>query len=234
MGDELDNGLYTDVGIVELRRYVTRPDQRDTLIDLFEREFIESQEACGMLPAGQYRDLDDPNAFVWLRTFPNMKHRRPALEAFYLHSQAWADHRDAANATMIDSDNVLLLRNARNDSGLDLHSLTRPTLMDSRNGTSLVAASIIMLDTPASDAYISTFEEKTLPRVQKHARRVSYLVTEERPNDFPRLPVRESEYAFVVLGICSNADAMHSWTRVFEKQNAQTLRLQPTTRSLFA
>ena len=34
--------------IVELRQYTLRPNQRDTLIALFEREFVESQEACGM------------------------------------------------------------------------------------------------------------------------------------------------------------------------------------------
>ncbi|RZL06943.1 MAG: NIPSNAP family protein, partial [Rubrivivax sp.] len=34
--------------IVELRRYTLHPGQRDTLIELFEREFVESQEALGM------------------------------------------------------------------------------------------------------------------------------------------------------------------------------------------
>ena len=34
-----------------------RPGRRDDLEALLEREFIESQEACGMVPLGQYRDL---------------------------------------------------------------------------------------------------------------------------------------------------------------------------------
>ena len=33
--------------IVELRQYTLHPGQRDTLIDLFDREFVESQEAPG-------------------------------------------------------------------------------------------------------------------------------------------------------------------------------------------
>src|SRR5260370_36686938 len=112
-------------GVVELRRYALHPGGRDVLIPLFEREFIERQESCGMVPIGHYRDLDDPNSFVWFRGFADMETRRGALEAFYT-SPAWMDHRDAANATMIDSDNVLLLRCARPATGFDPQSLTRP------------------------------------------------------------------------------------------------------------
>src|SRR5437870_12322186 len=34
--------------IVELRQYTLHPGQRGVLIDLFDREFVESQEALGM------------------------------------------------------------------------------------------------------------------------------------------------------------------------------------------
>ncbi len=53
--------------IVELRQYTLHPGKRDVLIDLFDREFVESQEALGMKVIGQFRDLDNPNRFVWLR-----------------------------------------------------------------------------------------------------------------------------------------------------------------------
>src|SRR6266478_8831760 len=55
--------------IVELRQYTLHPGQRDVLIDLFDREFVESQEALGMKIIGQFRNLDNPNRFVWLRGF---------------------------------------------------------------------------------------------------------------------------------------------------------------------
>lgn len=97
--------------IVELRQYTLHPGQRDALIDLFDREFVETQEAHGMRVLGQFRDLDQPDLFVWLRGFADMDVRRRALEAFY-GGPVWAAHRAAANATMIDSDNVLLLRPA--------------------------------------------------------------------------------------------------------------------------
>ena len=97
--------------VIELRQYTLQPGQRDVLIELFEREFVESQEAIGMRLVGQFRDVERPDRFVWIRGFPDMRSRAESLQAFY-GGPVWAAHRDAANATMIDSDNVLLLRPA--------------------------------------------------------------------------------------------------------------------------
>lgn len=62
--------------VVELRQYRLRPGQREILIELFERELIEPQEAVGMQVLGQFRDLDRPDRFVWLRGFSDMEARR--------------------------------------------------------------------------------------------------------------------------------------------------------------
>ena len=51
------------------------PGRRDDLIELFDREFVETQEAVGIQVIGQFRDLDDPNRFVWLRGFNDMSAR---------------------------------------------------------------------------------------------------------------------------------------------------------------
>ncbi|MET8046512.1 hypothetical protein ABZU75_02850 [Streptosporangium sp. NPDC005286] len=68
--------------IVELRQYTLHEGGRDVLIDLFEREFIESQEAAGMTVIGQFRDLDAPNRFV--------RKRSPALPS----GSGWRPPRD--------------------------------------------------------------------------------------------------------------------------------------------
>ena len=52
--------METFAPIVELRQYTVFPGKREVLIDLFEREFIETQEAVGMKVIGQFRDLDKP------------------------------------------------------------------------------------------------------------------------------------------------------------------------------
>src|SRR5881398_4261577 len=87
--------------IIELRQYTLHPGKRDVLIDLFDREFVESQEEMGMKIIGQFRDLDNPNRFVWLRGFRDMPSRAQALKNFY-GGPVWKAHREAANATMIE------------------------------------------------------------------------------------------------------------------------------------
>ncbi|MGW4060607.1 NIPSNAP family protein [Amycolatopsis sp. NPDC004747] len=98
--------------VVELRRYTLHPGRRDELIELFEREFVEPQEAAGAHLFGLFRARAAPDEFVWLRGFRSMESRKAALEQFYF-GPVWQEHRSAANATMIDSDNVLLLRPVR-------------------------------------------------------------------------------------------------------------------------
>src|SRR5215470_11200374 len=102
--------------VVELRQYTLQPGQRDVLVDLFDREFVESQEAAGMAIVGQFRDLDQPDRFVWIRGFADMPSRARALASFY-GGPAWRTHSAQANATMIDTDNVLLLRPVTARSG---------------------------------------------------------------------------------------------------------------------
>lgn len=252
MGNELDHGIYatvrtladTQFGVVELRRYVMRPGRRDELIAFFEREFVESQEACSMVPIGHYRDLDDAESFVWFRGFEGMETRREALEAFYLNSRSWLDHRDAANATMIDSENVLLLRPARPHSGFDLGGLRRPEAAQVRPAASVVGVAVLMLSAPADEACIAAFERELLPELERNAQRVAYFITEQRPNDFPRLPVREGEWALVVMGICACREGVDEWLRSFEEPRLaaairaqltgrESLRLEPAARALF-
>ncbi|MEV0588205.1 NIPSNAP family protein [Nonomuraea sp. NPDC050310] len=96
--------------IYEFRQYTLHPGVREEFVRLFERHFVESQEEAGISLVGIFTDLDRPDAFVWMRAFPDMEARRVALEEFYLRGAAWREHRDAANGMMIDSDDVLLLR----------------------------------------------------------------------------------------------------------------------------
>src|SRR5260370_2438825 len=80
--------------ILELRQYTLHPGQRDVLIELFERAFIETQEAVGAAVIGQFRDLEDPNRFVWLRGFPDMENLLAPSQAFYARLHAH-DHPQA-------------------------------------------------------------------------------------------------------------------------------------------
>ena len=86
--------------VVELRQYTTHPGTRDTLTRVFEQHLIEDQERCGMRVLGQFRDLGDPDRFVWLRGFANMEARTRALVGSYMgRSETSAAQRAPATST---------------------------------------------------------------------------------------------------------------------------------------
>ena len=100
---------FEDCPLVELRRYTLHPGRLPDLLAVFERHLIEPQEDSGMTVGGTFADEDDPDCFTWLRGFADHGARVRALETFY-RGPVWARSGDAANATMVDSDDVLLLR----------------------------------------------------------------------------------------------------------------------------
>ena len=206
--------------VVELRQYTLHSGAREVLIELFDREFIESQEAVGMKVIGQFRDLNDPNRFTWLRGFSDMPTRAQALTAFYT-GPVWKAHRDAANATMIDFDNILLLRPARAESGFSLEKSDRPPLGASEIPMGLVIATIYHLEAPAGDDFVDFFQHSVKPALtEAGASILAYFVTEYSPNNFPALPVREGEHVFV-------------WFSRFQDQAAYERHLTALSRSLY-
>ena len=62
------NAAAIDSGcrVLELRQYTLHPMQRDTLVELFDRELLESQETLGIRVVGQFRDADNADRFVWI------------------------------------------------------------------------------------------------------------------------------------------------------------------------
>ncbi len=189
--------------VVELRQYTLHPGRRDELIDVFDTHLVETQEATGMKVIGQFRDLDRPDHFVWLRGFEDMAARKAALEAFY-GGPVWAAHKDAANVTMIDSDDVLLLRPASTASGFDLSGKVRD-LPEKVQAETLITATICHV-TPASEAeFVVLFESEAVPLLARLGAPVlATFVTEHAENTFPRLPVRSSENVFIAFQIFEN------------------------------
>jgi len=234
--------------VVELRQYTMRPGQRDTLIDLFERQFIEPLEAGGVTVMGQFRDLDRPDHFVWMRGFADMYQRAQGLSAFY-SGPVWGEHRMAANATMIDSDNVLLLRPAREGAGIVLDHRVRAPLGATAFSRARIVATISPLTRRADRQRIDLFEASLAPALEHaRARVLGYYVTETSANSYPRLPVREGEHVFVWFAAFADdaefaashaqLEQSHAWREHMAIWNRglvaapQVLRLAPTARSL--
>ncbi len=198
-GDRVNHGL-----VVEFRRYTLHPGRRDELIELFERAFVVPQQAAGMLVLGTFRDIDHPDRFTWFRGFADMAVRRRALETFY-GGPVWAELRDAANATMIDSDDVHLLHgicDAASPGGSDPMGAAR--------------------------RFVTMTTSNAAPRPTDDPRWTTVLDMEslDAINDFPRLPVRTDRARVLVLA-CD--DPTSPWPQAAAP--TETFRLEPTASS---
>jgi hypothetical protein len=233
-------GAATHSAVVELRQYTVKPGQRDVLIDIFESHLIELQEAAGAKVIGQFREIDDPDRFVWLRGFSDMTSRRLALEAVY-GSDVWQVHREAVNETLVDSGNVLLLRPARSGSGF--RDAARP-LRDAHRPPSIVTATVCAFDAPVPKEVVSLFHDALAPEIAAGGGTVvATLVTEESVNDFPALPIRAGENVFVWVARFPDAAAGEllerspRWLELIDTlqlrlaRPPETLHLAPAARS---
>jgi quinol monooxygenase YgiN len=229
----------------ELRNYTLVPGRRAAFTALFEREFVESQEAVGARIVGTFRNLDDPDRFVWMRSFADMPARAKALDAFYT-GPVWQAHRTEANASIVDSDNVLLLRPV----GPALRpSEPRPPIGATEIPPTVIVATTYPLAPSGAEEFGTYFANVVAPELRRAgARLLATFATEPAPNNFPRLPVREHETVFVTLTRFKDATAYDQHlaalggSKAWRDQIApelsrrtiappQVLRLQPTARS---
>lgn len=232
--------------VMELRQYDLRPGQRDVLIELFDREFVESQEALGMAIVGQFRDLDHPDRFVWLRGFSGVDSRAEALRKFY-NGSVWKAHSAAANATMLDVGNVLLLRPATPRSGFPQPSAGRPPASQAAAALgSLVVATLYYRDRPFDEDFSAFFEDVMRPLLAgSGAAPLAWFSTEYADNDFPALPVRTGEHVFAWFArfatpadLTAHQDRLRHSVRWLDEVepalsgHTEVLRLSPTARSL--
>jgi hypothetical protein len=221
--------------VVELRQYEMKPGRRDDLIALFDRHFVEGQERYGARVLGQFVDRKKPDRFVWLRGFADMESRRKALEGFYT-SPIWAEHKAAANDTMVDVGNVLLLRPARPLSGVRLSLADRPGLDAPPASAGLVVAATHSFARPVGPELKAAFEESLVPLLRENgAALLGYYVTEAAENTYPRLPLRTGENVLVWIASFADEAAYALFKPRLAASDAwkpkEVLELLPTRRS---
>lgn len=233
--------------IFELRQYTLHPGQRDILVDVFDDNFVEGQEAEGMRIIGQYRDLDDPDRFVWLRSFADMEARKVALTKFYT-GPIWKAHGRVAAGTMVDSDNVLLLRPLRPDTAFAASTGKLPPPGTRGAGKGVLVASIVYVERNTPSEFGEFFQKALRPRWEEAgASVIAQMVSEHSPNTYTTLPVREREDVFVWFSLFKDQAAADKhqralaqsmqWREAAVQLSAWThhriekLRLEPTARS---
>lgn len=186
-------------GVIELRQYTLRPGTRDAFVALFDAELAEPQEAAGMRVLGQFRDLDRPDVFVWLRGFLDMEVRRRALHGFY-DGPVWAAHRDAANGMMLDSDDVLLLEPAGTGPFLDARAGARPPGAEPAPAGTVVTVRVDPVGLADTARFARRYASAVAPALHAvSGRPLALLASLHAVNTFPQLSVREDENVMVSL-----------------------------------
>ena len=93
--------------IVEVRSYRIKPGRREEFIKFFETRSIPALRAHGMKVLGPLLDLENPNKFVWLRSFPSLAERDRMKDDFY-EGELWKQELEAIAMPMLESYDVIL------------------------------------------------------------------------------------------------------------------------------
>jgi hypothetical protein len=211
--------------LVELRRYTLRPGTREQFVQHFETELVESQEAEGLRVGGIFTDLDRPDAFVWLRGFGPGVDPGTALRAFY-SGPAWRRHGPAANAMMIDSDDVVALRPVPGAADLPAPAGERaPAGATAAPGYRVLAGVV-----PGDPDPVTLGADLTAAVGTP----VAVLRTDGGPNYFPPLPLREEQAVAWFATVADDtrlAAAAAAVAAALAGLRHELLRLAPTPRA---
>lgn len=196
-----------DFQVIEFRRYTVAPGEREHFTRYFDTYFPEAFEQLGAMVFGQFHERADANHFTWLRGFKDIN-ARPIVNAAFYYGPLWKEHRVKVNAILPDSDNVMLLRPARVDSGVTVLPAVDPvTEPDGAHG--IVVAQVFPVDKGGEDAFAaragSEFAHYATPGVHP----AGVLVTLDVPNNFPQLPIRSDGPWVVWLGVVRDERALH-------------------------
>jgi quinol monooxygenase YgiN len=69
--------------LIEIRRYEIVPGRRDEFVEWFERDVRPVMESAGMRIIGHFVDVEDPDAFFYLRSFADEQERDAQYAAVY-------------------------------------------------------------------------------------------------------------------------------------------------------
>ena len=98
--------------IVGVRSYRIKPGRREEFIRFFETRAVPALRTHGMKILGPLLDLENPNKFVWLRSFPSLDERDRMRTAFY-EGAVWKDELEAIAMPLLESYDVTLCETSR-------------------------------------------------------------------------------------------------------------------------
>jgi hypothetical protein len=94
--------------VIEMRIYRVKPGKREDLLHLFRTRAMPAHAAIGMKILGPFSAVDDPDAFFFMRAFPDVASREPMKSRFY-GSELWLRELEPVMMPMIDKYEAVLV-----------------------------------------------------------------------------------------------------------------------------
>ncbi len=88
--------------IVEVRTYKIKAGRRDEFIRFFETQAMPALRALGIKILGPLIDIENADAFVFLRGFPTLE-ERDAMKAAFYEGDKWKNELESIAMPMLDS-----------------------------------------------------------------------------------------------------------------------------------
>jgi hypothetical protein len=97
--------------IYELRSYTIHPGKREYWVKLMEAEILPYQTSKGMVIIGTFLSMEDPDLFIWIRSFRNQEERE-TLQKSVIESEYWINSIRPKIKELLVSHEVKLLESA--------------------------------------------------------------------------------------------------------------------------
>lgn len=93
--------------IVEVRSYRIKPRRRADFIKFFETISIPAHRKYGMEVLGPLLDVENPNKYVWMRSFPSLEERDRIKTEFY-DGELYKKEMEPIAMPMLESYDIIL------------------------------------------------------------------------------------------------------------------------------
>lgn len=226
-------------GVVELRRYATVPGGGERFGRAFDAYFPEAFQALGAIAFGQFAERGRPDRFTWLRGTPDHDAHGAVKSAFY-DGPMWKELAPRTNALIAEFHDVLFLRPLTPERGVLV--LPPVDVLDELDAPRGLAVAQVFPVSAAED-----FARRAEPVFARYratdAREAGVLVSLDKPNNFPRHPIRTDGPYAVWLGLVPDETALAALRRAIEagaaelaatglvRGESETVVLDPTPRS---
>jgi hypothetical protein len=97
--------------VVEMRIYKVKPGKRDEFLEIFRNRSMPAHAAIGMKILGPFPAIDDPDAFFFMRAFPDLASREPMKSRFY-DGELWKRELEQVMLPMIEKYEAVLVEDS--------------------------------------------------------------------------------------------------------------------------